>query len=174
MKPCRTARVLPLIPAVALAAGLTLGGCTSAPADHGARTVSSPRWEQGAGAPEAAAFMKVQIPRGATEVKGAVRVQPQENVYLLSFVTTERTAQEITEDLHPDYPLAAEGPSSASLSGQGFEHLDLTPPQELTNVRTTSACPPCSGDSRRRHVQAVEIHIAAASGDRVRVYLTAY
>ncbi|WP_426362884.1 hypothetical protein [Streptomyces sp. E-08] len=121
--------------------------------------------------------MKIQIPQGATEVKGGVRVQPQENVYLLSFVTSEQTAEAITKDLHPDYPLAVEGSSSSSsssLSGDGFKHLGLTPPQELKRVRTTSACPPCVGDSRRRHIQGIEIHIGEVSGDRVRVYLAAY
>ncbi|MFE5595927.1 hypothetical protein [Streptomyces sp. NPDC056549] len=118
--------------------------------------------------------MKIQIPPGATEVKGAVRVQPQENIYLLSFVTSGQTAEAIAEDLHPDSPLAVEGPASSSLSGEGFRHLDLTPPQDLKSVLTTSACPPCIGDSRRRHVQGIEIHIGPVSRDRVRVYLAAY
>ncbi|MFD4370190.1 hypothetical protein [Streptomyces sp. NPDC058486] len=56
---------------------------------------------------------QLQIPEGATEVKGAVRVQPQANVYLLSFITSERTAKTITEDLHPDSPLAVESPFSS-------------------------------------------------------------
>ncbi|MFE0698841.1 hypothetical protein [Streptomyces sp. NPDC058872] len=107
-------------------------------------------------------------------MKGAVRIQPQENVYLLSFVTNEQIAEAITEDLHPDYPLAVEGPSSSSLSGEGFKRLDLTPPQELKSVRTTRACPPCVGDSRRRHIQGIEIHIGEVPGDRMRVYLAAY
>ncbi|QES17246.1 hypothetical protein DEJ45_07660 [Streptomyces venezuelae] len=153
---------------------MALGGCTSAPSGRTTRTAPSSSWENGAGATEAAAFMKIQIPKGATEVNGAVRVQPQEKVYLLSFVTSERTAKTITEDLHPDYPLAVEGPSSSSLSGDGFRHLGLTPPQELKSVRTTSACPPCVDDSRRRHIQGIEIHISEVPGDRVRVYLTAY
>ncbi|WP_329623614.1 hypothetical protein OG357_27025 [Streptomyces sp. NBC_01255] len=174
MKLRLTARVLPLVPAATLAVGLALGGCTSAPSDRTTRTAPSSSWETGAGAPEAAAFMKIQIPEGATEVNGAVRVQPQEKVYLLSFVTSERTAKTITEDLHPDHPLAVEGPPSSSLSGDGFRHLGLTPPQELKSVRTTSACPPCVDDSRRRHIQGIEIHISEAQGDRVRVYLTAY
>ncbi|MFE2554712.1 hypothetical protein ACFXGT_01545 [Streptomyces sp. NPDC059352] len=118
--------------------------------------------------------MKIQVPQGATEVKGAVRIQPQENVYLLSFVTSEQAAEAITKDLHPDYPLATKGPSSSSLSGGGFKHLGLTPPQELKSVRTTSACPPCVGDSRRHHIQGIEIHIGEVTGNRVRVYLAAY
>ncbi|MFF6887167.1 hypothetical protein ACFY9F_28735 [Streptomyces sp. NPDC012421] len=174
MKLRRTAGILPLLSAAVLAVGLALGGCTNAPSERATRTTPSPSWEKGAGAPEAAAFMKIQIPEGATEVKGAVRVQPQEKVYLLSFVTSEQTAKTITEDLHPDYPLAVEGPSSSSLSGDGFKNLGLTPPQELKSVRTTSACPPCAGDSARRHIQGMEIHIGDVSVDRVRVYLAAY
>ncbi|ARF77091.1 hypothetical protein B7C62_10640 [Kitasatospora albolonga] len=170
----RAGRTLSVVPVACLVAGLVLVGCTPAPADRAIRTSSSPSWEKGAGAPEAAAFMKIRIPQGATEVKGAVRVQPQENVHLLSFVTSERTAESITEDLRPDYPLAVEGPSSSSLSGDGFEHLGLTPPQALERVRTTSACPPCVGDSRRRHIQGIEIHISEVAKDRVRVYLAAY
>ncbi len=118
--------------------------------------------------------MRVRIPEGATEVKGAVRVQPQENIYLLSFVTSEPIARTITEDLRPDAPLAVEDPSSSSLSGDGFTHLGLTPPQELKGARTTSACPPCAGDSRRRHVQGLEIHVGEVADGRVRVYLAAY
>lgn len=173
MKRSLTARALLVGPAAALAAGLALGGCTSAPSDRVTRTASSsPRWKEGAGAPEAAAFMKIQIPEGATEVKGAVRIQTQENV--MSFVTSARTAEAIAEDPHPDYPLAVEGPSPWSLSGDGFRHLDLTPPQELESVRTTSACPPCVGDSRGRHVQGIEIHLGEVSGNRLRVHLAAY
>ncbi|MFB7935560.1 hypothetical protein [Streptomyces sp. NPDC056049] len=174
MKRRLTARVLPLVSAAALAVGLALGGCTSAPSDRTTRTAPSSSWEKDAGAPEAAAFMRIQIPEGATEVSGAVRVQPQEKVYLLSFVTSERTAKTITEDLRPDSPLAVGSPSASSLSGDGFRHLGLTPPQELTSVRTTSACPPCVDDSRRRHIQGIEIHIGEVPGERVRVYLTAY
>lgn len=174
MKLRRTARALLPASAATLAAGLTLGGCTSAPSGHATRTATSSSWKKGADAEESAAFMKIQVPQGATEVKGAVRVQPQENVYLLSFVTSEQAAEAITKDLHPDYPLAVEGPSSSSLSGDGFKHLGLTPPQELKSVRTTSACPPCVGDSRRRHIQGIEIHIGEVAGNRVRVYLAAY
>jgi len=171
----RTARLLSLpASAVTLALGLTLTGCTSAPSDRTTRSAPSPSWEKGAGADDAAAFMRIRVPEDATEVKGAVRVQPQENVYLLSFVTSEQAAEAIAEDLRPDSPLAMEAPSSSSLSGDGFRHLGLTPPQELTNVRTATACPPCVGDARRRHIQGIEIHIGDAPGKRVRVYLTAY
>ncbi|MFD8939083.1 hypothetical protein ACFV0R_28185 [Streptomyces sp. NPDC059578] len=118
--------------------------------------------------------MRIQIPEGSTGVKGAVRIQPQENVYLLSFVTGERTAESMVEDLRPDSPLTVAGESSSSLSGKGFEHLGLTAPQEIKGVRTASACPPCVGDSRRRHIQGMEVHVGEAKGQRVRLYLTAY
>ncbi|UUN31536.1 hypothetical protein KK483_31135 [Streptomyces sp. FIT100] len=117
--------------------------------------------------------MKLRVPQGATEVKGAVRVQPQENVYLLSFLTDEKTAEAIADDLRPDHPLQQQKTIS-SLSGDGFEHLGVAPPQELASVRTTTACPPCVGDARRGNVQAIEIHVAEGAPDRVRVYLAAY
>lgn len=110
---------------------------------------------------------------GAGEVRGAVRVQPRERVYLLSFLTDANAAQSLVDDLRPDHPLRAVHTNS-SLSGDGFHHLGLEPPQEVEGVRTTSACSPCVGDTRRSSVQAIEIHVAGQSGDRVRVYLTAY
>ncbi|MEU9983942.1 hypothetical protein [Streptomyces sp. NPDC050856] len=152
---------------------LALSACT---AGHGDRIVGDdryPYWQKEAGAPEAAAFMKVRVPPGATEVKGAVRVQPGERVYLLSFLTDQKTAKSVADDLRPEHPLEAQGLSS-SLSGDGFQHLGLTPPQQLEGVRSTSACPPCAGDARRSHVQAVEMHVGDGMGDRVRVYLAAY
>ncbi|MCH0543169.1 hypothetical protein I3F58_27175 [Streptomyces sp. MUM 203J] len=117
--------------------------------------------------------MKVQIPGGATEVKGAVRVQPQENVYMLSFVTDPKTAESMVDDLQPDHPLEAVKFAS-SLTGDGFKHLGLKPPQDIKGVRAASACPPCVGDSRRSHIQAIEIHVGDAAGNRVRVYLAAF
>ncbi|MEU4350912.1 hypothetical protein [Streptomyces sp. NPDC023838] len=156
--------------AAAVTVGLLLGACT---ADTDGVTRRSSSWKKGAGAPDAAAFMKIRIPRGATEVTGAVRVQPQEDVYLLSFLTDEKTAESITADLRPDHPLKAVH-STSSLSGDGFQHLGLKPPQDLPGVRTTSACPPCVGDSRRSGVQGVEVHVGGGGGERVRLYLAAY
>ncbi|MEU9576771.1 hypothetical protein [Streptomyces chilikensis] len=152
---------------------LLLAACTPSSADRTARRDVHPYWEKGAGAAEAAAFMKVRIPEKAAEVKGAVRVQSQEKLYLLSFVTDERTAEVIAEDLRPDSPLRIMT-SGSSLSGDGFEHLGLTPPQELKDVREASACPPCTGDSRRGHVQGIEMHVGEEAGTHARVYLTAY
>jgi hypothetical protein len=168
MKPYLSKRAVLQACTAALATGLALSGCALSP------PAPSSSWEKGAGAEEAAAFLKIRLPEGATEVKGAVRIQPQEKIHLLSFVTGEQAAVALTEDLRPDHPLAWSGPSSSSLSGDGFQHLGLTPPHELSSKRTTSACPPCVGDARRSHVQGIEIHLGAASENRVRVYLAAY
>ncbi|WP_329022164.1 hypothetical protein [Streptomyces sp. NBC_00690] len=154
------------------AVGLLTVGCATG---QGSRGIDDryPYWEKGAGVPEAVAFMNVELPQSATRVKGAVRVQPQERVYLLSFLTSEETAESIADDLRSEYPLEA-GTGTDSLSGDGFEHLGLTSPQDIKGVRTTSVCPPCVGDGRRSNVQGMEIHVGQDSGDRVRVYLTAY
>ncbi|MET9799710.1 hypothetical protein [Streptomyces sp. NPDC006368] len=159
--------------AAVAATALLLAGCTAGHGDRVADEDRYPHWQKEAGAPEAAAFMKAQVPPGATEVRGAVRVQPQERVYLLSFLTDQKTARSIADDLRPEHPLEAQDLSS-SLSGDGFQHLGLTPPQELKGARSTSACPPCVGDARRSHVQAVEMPVGDGMGDRVRVYLAAY
>ncbi|MFI1174857.1 hypothetical protein [Streptomyces melanogenes] len=169
--PSRPSWRLAAASAIAVVLGVLLGGCTSAGSSGVDRGSSG--WEEGAGAPEAAAFMKVRIPEGATEVKGAVRAQPQERLYLLSFLTDEKTAESVVEDLRPDHPLrAAHGTSS--LGGDGFTHLGLAPPQSLPGVRTASACPPCVGDARRSGIQGVEVHVGAGGGGRVRLYLVAY
>ncbi|NKY12675.1 hypothetical protein HGA06_00370 [Streptomyces somaliensis DSM 40738] len=149
-----------------------LTACASTQPKHLART-EYPYWKKGADAAEAAAFLRVRVPEGATEVRGAVRVQPQEHVYLLSFVTDSKTAEAVVDDLRPDHPLKTDGAPS-SLSGDGFEHLGLTSPQDVKGVRTASACPPCVGDSRRGHVQGIEAHVDDMAGGRARVYLTAY
>ncbi|WP_344069755.1 hypothetical protein [Streptomyces crystallinus] len=167
-------RRLAVLPVVA---GLALSACSSSLPSRG-----NSEWEKGAGAPEAAAFIKLRIPAGATGVTGAVRNQPRERLYLLSFLTDEKAARSLVDDLRPDHPLRAVPAASSSLSGDGFRHLGLAPPQELDGVRTTSACPPCVGDSRRPGVQGIEVHvgqqmggqIGGQDGGRVRVYLAAY
>lgn len=60
--------------------------------------------DQKAGADEASAFMNVTVPKGATGVKGAVQINPQEDVYLLSFVTGEKDAEDIAATLHSEEP----------------------------------------------------------------------
>lgn len=125
------------------------------------------------GAPEASAFMKVAVPESATEVKGAVQINPQEDVYLLSFVTDEKTAVGVAEDLRPETPLHTRKqdlPSPTEL----FGHLGLTEPQSEQGVRWAGACPPCIGDSRRSEVQWIEIHVLELGAHRTRVYLRAF
>ncbi|MFF8830627.1 hypothetical protein [Streptomyces sp. NPDC015131] len=158
-----------------VATGLLLISCSGTSTEGPTRGTDGryPYWEKGAGAREAAAFMGVAVPEGATEVKGAVRVQPQEKVYLLSFLTDAGAADAMVDDLRPEGPLRARDRSS-SLSGDGFRHLGLASPQDVEGVRTATACPPCVGDPRRRNVQAVEIHVGADPRGRTRVYLTAY
>ncbi|MER5768002.1 hypothetical protein [Streptomyces sp. NPDC001985] len=160
---------------IASAVAAPLASCSSA--DHGRDTAGRdvyPYWEKGAGAEQAAAFMDVPIPDGAKEIKGAVRVQPRERVHLLSFVTEGKLADLVVEDLHPEKPLK-EAKAVSSLSGDGFEHLGLTAPQEVPGIRTTSTCPPCAGDPRRGgRVQAIEVHVDDLAGGRARVYLAGY
>ncbi|GAA2248944.1 hypothetical protein GCM10010232_40500 [Streptomyces amakusaensis] len=154
-------------------AALLLAGCASADGKREVRRESFPYWEKGAGASQAVKFMRVQVPKGAVEVKGAVRVQPQERVYLLSFLTDEKAAEAVADDLRPEHPLEAKNFSS-SLSDDGFAHLDLDLPHEIPDVRSTSVCPPCVGDKRRSHIQGIEMHIEDRADGRARVYLTAY
>ncbi|WP_187645783.1 hypothetical protein [Streptomyces sp. TRM49041] len=157
----------------AIVSGLLLAACSTPTQPERVTRKEYPYWEKGAGAPEAAEFMKIDVPEGATEVRGAVRVQPQEDVYLLSFVTDAKTAESVVDDLRPDHPLKAVNATS-SLTGDGFKHLGLKLPQDIKGVRMASACPPCVGDSRRSHIQAIEIHVGDVAGSRVRVYLAAF
>lgn len=89
-----------------LGAALLLTSCSRADGDdHRTTDGRTSRWEKDLGAPEASAFMQLEVPKNATEVKGAVQINPQEDIYLLSFVTDEKTAVEVAEDLRPEKPL---------------------------------------------------------------------
>ncbi|MGW0856704.1 hypothetical protein [Streptomyces sp. NPDC002690] len=158
----------------ALGAALLLSSCSSAGGnDHRATDGYASHWGEDMGAPEASAFMKVAVPESATEVKGAVQINPQEDVYLLSFVTDEKTAVGVAEDLRPETPLHTRKqdlPSPTEL----FGHLGLTEPQSEQGVRWAGACPPCIGDSRRSEVQWIEIHVLELGAHRTRVYLRAF
>ncbi len=131
------------------------------------------RWDENAGAPEASAFMNVTAPEGATEVKGAVRINPQEDVYLLSFVTSEKNAEGIAADLRPEEPLKVKKVDFAP-DGELFQHLGLAEPQTLKGARSAGACPPCVKDDRRKKVQWIDIYVQALEGHRARVYLKAF
>src|SRR5262245_1612629 len=137
--------------AAVLAAGLLVAGCSGGGGkqDDDKGDGRFPYWQKGAGAAEAAAFMKVRVPQGATGVKGAVQVNPQENIYLLSFVTEEKTAVQVAADLRSKEPLAS--PHSVRPPNQEqFEHLGLPEPETLKGVRWVGVCPPCEGPGAGR------------------------
>ncbi|MET9808833.1 MULTISPECIES: hypothetical protein [Streptomyces] len=157
-----------------LGAALLLTSCSSAGGgDHRATGGQASHWGKDVGAPEASAFMKVAVPESATEVKGAVQINPQEDIYLLSFLTDEKTAVGVAEDLRPEKPLRTRNqdlPSPTELYG----HLGLAEPQNEKSVRWAGVCPPCVGDSRRSEVQWIEIHLLELDAGTTRVYMQAY
>ncbi|MEU6679180.1 hypothetical protein [Streptomyces sp. NPDC046925] len=159
-----------------LAAGLLLSGC-GVP-DAGDRPVTEGRdwhwhWDRDAGADEASAFMGVAVPEGAAQLRGAVQVNPQEDVYLLSFVTGEKGAEGVAEALHSEEPLRART-AEAVPKAELFGHLGLAEPQTLEGARWAGVCPPCVKDEHRKKVQWIEIHVQALGSDRARVYLQAF
>ncbi|MET8227781.1 hypothetical protein [Streptomyces sp. NPDC005301] len=62
-------------------------------------------WDEQAGAAEASAFMRVAVPEDATGTKGAVQINPQEDVYLLTFVNSVKNAERVAGDLRSEEPL---------------------------------------------------------------------
>ncbi|MER5988616.1 hypothetical protein [Streptomyces sp. NPDC001787] len=159
---------------VALGATLLVTSCSTVGADDpdvsGGRTS---HWGKDVGAPEASAFMKVEVPEGAAEVKGAVQVNPQEDIYLLSFVTDEKTAVRMAEDLRPEQPLRTRDhdlPPATEL----FGHLGLAEPQTEKSARWAGVCPPCVGDERRSEVAWIEIHVLELDAEKTRVYMQAF
>ncbi|MER6453613.1 MULTISPECIES: hypothetical protein [unclassified Streptomyces] len=154
---------------------LVVSGCSGG---GGSVSRTSPglgsEWDAKAGAPEVAAFMRIDVPKDATGVKGAVAVNPQEDNYLLSFVTGERTAERLAAGLHAPEPLRPQAVATAAGATNAlFEHLGLTPPDRLRKVRRAGVCPPCVERDRGR-VQWIEIYVHALGGGRARVYLLAY
>ncbi|WP_432170708.1 hypothetical protein [Streptomyces sp. 1222.5] len=162
----------PLI--AALAATLLLAACSGPdPDDPGVTDGRASHWDENAGAPEASAFMNVKAPRGATEVKGAVQINPQEDIYLLSFVTTEKNVERIAKDLLSDEPLKAKKVDFAP-DGELFKHLGLAEPQTVKGARSGGVCPSCVTDDRRKKVQWIDIYVQPLKGDQARVYLKAF
>ncbi|MEU5284748.1 hypothetical protein N7925_25585 [Streptomyces sp. CA-278952] len=157
-----------------LGAALLLTSCSNADGgDHRTTDGRASRWEKALGAPEASAFMQLEVPKSASEVKGAVQINPREDIYLLSFVTDEKTAVRVAEDLRLEEPLRVRNenlPSPTEL----FGHLGLAEPQSKKGVRWAGVCPPCVGDSRRTEVQWIEIHILELDAGTTRVYLQAF
>ncbi|MFI1836044.1 hypothetical protein [Streptomyces olivaceoviridis] len=158
----------------AVAATLLLSACSSPDTDDRRVTdARTSRWDENAGAPEASAFMHVTAPKGATEVKGAVQINPQEDIYLLSFVTSEKNAEGIAADLRPEEPLKVKKADFAP-DGELFRHLGLAEPQTLKGARSAGVCPPCVKDDRRKKVQWIDIYVQALKDDQARVYLKAF
>lgn len=166
--PDKTTRRLLMV----LAASLLLSSCSTSDRDRATRD-PYPYWELGVGAPEVADFMKVVVPAGATEVNGAVQANPQEDVYLLSFVTDANTAVQIAEDLRTEKPIrtkAVDLPPDEEL----FRHLGLPEPQTLKGARWAGVCPPCVKDHRRSSVQWIDVYVYDLAGGKARVYLHAF
>ncbi|MGW4272721.1 hypothetical protein ACWEGQ_10230 [Streptomyces seoulensis] len=158
----------------AVAATLLLSACSTPDTDDRRATDGrASRWDENAGAPEASAFMNVTAPKGATEVKGAVQINPQEDIYLLSFVTSEKNAEGIAADLRPEEPLKVKTADFAP-DGELFWHLQLAEPQTLKGARSAGVCPPCVKDDRRKNVQWIDIYVQALEDDQARVYLKAF
>jgi hypothetical protein len=114
----------------ALFSALLIASCSTGDPGRVTRNDPYPYWKKGAGAAEAAGFMKIQVPEGATEVKGAVQVNPQEDSYILTFRTDSATAARIAKDLRSEDP-PAPWRSSFSPKRERFRHLGLAEPQTL-------------------------------------------
>ncbi|MFC9754873.1 hypothetical protein [Streptomyces sp. NPDC056921] len=158
----------------ALAAVVLLASCSGSDGDD--RRVTEGRdwhWDKNAGVPQASAFMNVTVPKDATQTKGAVQINPQEDIYLLSFVTSEKNAEGIAEDLHSGDPLKAQKKNFVP-DRERFKHLGLAEPQTLAGTRWAGVCPPCVNDDRRKKVQWIDVYVQALKDDRVRVYLQAF
>ncbi|MFI2373365.1 hypothetical protein [Streptomyces sp. NPDC018833] len=156
----------------ALVSALLLASCSTAGPGRATRDSYS-YWEKGAGAIEATAFMKVQVPEGATEVKGAVQVNPRENQYILTFRTDRTTAAQVAKDLRSEEP-PAPWKSNPSPKSELFRHLGLAEPETLKGALWAGVCPPCVEDSRRRNVAWIEIYIENLDAGQARVYLHAF
>ncbi|MFF6994789.1 hypothetical protein ACFY93_07485 [Streptomyces sp. NPDC008313] len=157
----------------AVATTLLLSACSGPDTDDHVTDGRTSVWDENAGAPEVSAFMNVTVPKDATEVKGAVQINPQEDLYILTFVTSEKTAEGIAADLHPQEPLKAEKVDFAR-DGDLFTHLGLAEPQTLKGARSAGVCPPCVNDHRRKKVQWIDIYVHTLKDDRARVYLKAF
>ncbi|MFB9516540.1 hypothetical protein [Streptomyces purpureus] len=171
----RSARARRAASAILLACAL-LGGSVACSAASDAPVEGRDwKWDEKAGAAEAAAFMEVDVPAGATEVKGAVKLVPQDEIRLLSFVTTRKAAEELGRQFEARAPLRVRpARSPGAQDSPDFAHLGLPEPETLKGVRWAGVCPACETDERRASVQWIEISLQALDGDRTRVYLTAW
>ncbi|MFF9348376.1 hypothetical protein [Streptomyces sp. NPDC014734] len=156
-----------------LASAILLTACSTNKPTPTPHRNTHPYWEKSAGAPEAAAFMKVKIPDGATDVQGAVQINPREDNYILTFQTDKKTAKLVAQDLRSPDPLEPWGINS-SPHIEYFGHLGLAEPETLKDSLHAGVCPPCVKDNRRRTVAWIEIYIENLDADRARVYLHAF
>ncbi|MFD7546324.1 hypothetical protein ACFV0R_08645 [Streptomyces sp. NPDC059578] len=110
----------------------------------------------------------------ATGAKGAVQINPREDIYLLSFITRDKQAEDIAKDLRSEKPVRARKQDVVP-EDELFGHLGLAEPQTLPGTRWAGVCPPCVGDHRRKRVQWIETYLQPLKeGDRTRVYLYAF
>ncbi|MFF8608222.1 hypothetical protein ACF06X_20035 [Streptomyces sp. NPDC015346] len=165
MTGARLGRVLGTVALVGM-----LGACSS-----GSGEGRGWEWDKEAGAPEAAAFMKIDVPATATEVKGAVKLVPQDAIHLLSFVTTPKAAEEIGRQFEGQEPLKVRPSQSPPPVDQpDFAHLNLPEPQAVDGLRWAGVCPPCVKDKPRRHIEWIEIYLQKLDPERTRVFLRAW
>ncbi|WP_371614204.1 hypothetical protein [Streptomyces sp. NBC_00454] len=157
---------------LALSATACGGSNSGSPKDRS----GGPVWVEGQGATEAAGFMRVQTPAGATEVKGALRHGFQDTTYLVAFIAPTADAEAFIADLRPEEPLRANTPRDPKTytTVTPWSHLGLPEPETEQKVRTASVCPPCIQDERRSTVQSVTIFVQDVGDGRARVYLKAF
>ncbi|WP_412074872.1 hypothetical protein ACLF6K_01765 [Streptomyces xanthophaeus] len=163
--------------AVTVLLALSATSCTdSGSGDASESRRGGPVWVEGQGATEAAAFMRVQTPASATEVKGAVQQGFQDTTYLIAFTAATADAETFVADLRPGEALRAHPPREPKtyITTTPWSHLGLPEPETEQKVRSASVCPPCIKDERRSTVQAINIFVQDIGDGRARVYLKAF
>ncbi|WP_260609937.1 hypothetical protein [Streptomyces sp. WAC06614] len=120
--------------------------------------------------------MRVQIPAGAGDVRGAVQDGFQDSVYLLSFAASAADTEAFVSDLRPEGGLQAVTPvdPTSAVGAELWTHIGLPDPATQPGVRKGAVCPPCIGDGRRSNVQGIDIGVQDLGGGRSRVYLWAF
>ncbi|MEU6862329.1 hypothetical protein ABZ924_03460 [Streptomyces sp. NPDC046876] len=158
-----------VVTTTALGPGIAVGWLPE-PKDN--RAVA-PRWLEGVGGKEAAAYLRVTVPADAEDVKGAAVDGWDADSYLLSFTVPHAEAEAIAADLRLDQPLEHQPPlpPREPPGPVSFAHLGLPSPDTVPNARTGSVCPPCVGDERRPKLQSIGITLQDLGGGITRVYL---
>ncbi|WP_330300433.1 hypothetical protein [Streptomyces sp. NBC_00503] len=155
---------------------LSATACTESGSGSPKDRSGGPVWVEGQGATEAAGFMRVRTPAGATEVKGAVQHGFQDTTYLIAFTAPAADVEAFVADMRPEEPLRANTPRDPKTytPATPWSHLGLPEPETEQRVRTASVCPPCIKDERRSTVQSVTIFVQDVGDGRARVYLKAF